>query len=87
MEWRGKYKFTEVRLVELSDNQTKVIRRSPFSGLLAEKDYDISFDKFLSYYNGNGGLIQQAFPELSADDREFIMTGITPRQWDTLPKE
>ncbi len=28
-----------------------------------------------------GALIQDAFPTLSADDREFIMTGITPEEW------
>ena len=29
-----------------------------------------------------GLLIQQAFPTLSPDDREFIMTGVTPEEWD-----
>lgn len=30
----------------------------------------------------NGELIQNAMPQLSADQREFIMTGITPDSWD-----
>ena len=34
-----------------------------------------------------GELIQRALPELSAEDREFIKTGISPTGWDTLPKE
>ena len=29
-------------------------------------------------------LIQQAFPYLSADDREFLMTGCTPEEWEEL---
>ena len=29
-----------------------------------------------------GLLIQEAMPHLSADDREFLMTGITPQVWD-----
>ena len=29
-----------------------------------------------------GVLIQDAFPHLSDDDREFLMTGITPEEWD-----
>jgi hypothetical protein len=29
-----------------------------------------------------GLLIQKAMPHLSADDREFLMTGITPQVWD-----
>jgi hypothetical protein len=28
-------------------------------------------------------LIQEAMPNLSADDREFIMTGITPEEWNS----
>ena len=32
----------------------------------------------------SGALIQHAFPapQFSADDREFIMTGIVPAEWD-----
>ena len=29
----------------------------------------------------NGELIQIAFPLLNANQREFIMTGITPEEW------
>lgn len=29
-----------------------------------------------------GMLIQHAFPDLSADEREFLMTGITPEEWN-----
>ena len=29
-----------------------------------------------------GELVQNAMPELSADEREFILTGITPTEWD-----
>tara|TARA_R100000152_G_C6779547_1_gene211280 strand:+ start:3520 stop:3735 length:216 start_codon:yes stop_codon:yes gene_type:complete len=28
-----------------------------------------------------GELVQDVFPHLSPDDREFIMTGITPEEW------
>ena len=31
-----------------------------------------------------GALIQEAFPTLSADVREFIMSGITPQEWDDM---
>jgi hypothetical protein len=37
----------------------------------------------LSKYN-NGALIQNAFPRLNADEREFIKTGITAQEWDSL---
>lgn len=29
-----------------------------------------------------GSFIQDAMPHLTADEREFIMTGITPEEWD-----
>jgi hypothetical protein len=31
-----------------------------------------------------GTLIQDAMPNLSADEREFIKTGITPEEWDAM---
>lgn len=42
-----------------------------------------------SWYNWlNGMYIQVAFDYLSADQREFIMTGITPEEWEELfPEE
>jgi hypothetical protein len=38
-----------------------------------------------SYYGGL--LLQDAFPALSADDREFIKTGITTAEWDLFALE
>jgi len=33
--------------------------------------------------NGNPGKrIQEVFPDLSADEREFLLTGITVEEWD-----
>jgi hypothetical protein len=33
-------------------------------------------------------LIQDAFPTLTADEREFILTGITSEEWDEIfPEE
>lgn len=29
-----------------------------------------------------GGFIQDAAPNLSADDREFLISGSTPEEWD-----
>jgi len=30
----------------------------------------------------NGALIQHAMPQLTPDEREFLMTGITKEEWD-----
>lgn len=29
-------------------------------------------------------LVQNAFPELTADQREFLLTGATPEEWDAI---
>ena len=33
-------------------------------------------------YKHTGLLLQEAFPNLSPDHREFIKTGITPQEWN-----
>jgi len=30
-----------------------------------------------------GEIVQDVFPELSADEREFLISGITPEEWST----
>lgn len=36
------------------------------------------------WLSGRGKLVQDAFPNMSADDREFLMTGITPAEWAAM---
>lgn len=40
----------------------------------------------IEYYLGGRtpGLIQNVFPELNADQREFLLTGLTPEAWNEL---
>lgn len=40
----------------------------------------IDFDRFARWRSG-GGLVQNIFPELSPDQREFLMSGATPEEW------
>lgn len=58
----------------------EITKRSPFSGNLNTMDLDVT-EAQLERWN-NGELIQDVFPHLTADEREFIMTGITPEEWD-----
>ena len=44
-------------------------------------DIDVTHEQ-IALWEG-GMLIQQAMPNLCEDEREFIMTGITPQEWDT----
>ena len=57
-------------------------KRSAFTGIIHELDLDITI-KQLERWN-NGELIQNVFTNLSDDEREFLMTGITPDEWDII---
>ena len=57
-----------------------ITRTSPFSGKVNTMDIDITSAQIEKYNSGE--LIQRAFPHLSADEREFIKTGITPAEWN-----
>ena len=60
----------------------KITRKSPFTGKVRTKELPIT--KFDYKLRQRGGLlILHAFPHLSADDREFILTGISSSEWDT----
>ena len=60
----------------------KITRTNPFNGEVNTLDIPVTEEQVQAYMNG--ALIQNAFPNLSADDREFIMTGITEEIWDNI---
>lgn len=62
-----------------------VTRRSPFSKTENTMELDITSEQLARYEQGNE-LIQNVFPDLPAEHREFIMTGITPKEWDATFK-
>lgn len=62
-----------------------IIRTSPFSQEQNSKEINITEEQLKRWENGE--LIQVVCPHLSADDREFIMTGITPEEWDKTFKK
>ena len=57
-----------------------VVRKSDLTGKVHSMELDISPCQMAAY--NQGALIQNAFPHLSADQREFFMTGITPEEWE-----
>jgi hypothetical protein len=56
-------------------------RTSAISGITRTKTFMVDASKTIRYNRGEL-LIQEAFPHLSAGDREFIKTGITDEEWD-----
>ena len=60
-----------------------ITRTSPVSGITRTRDIPVTESQLQAWQVGNM-LIQKAMPHLSADDREFIKTGITSEEWDKL---
>lgn len=63
----------------------QIVRTSPVSGITRSLEIPCTEEQMAAYRNG--ALIQVAFPDLTADQREFILTGITKDEWDTLFEE
>lgn len=54
--------------------------RCPHCGMSGE--IEAAADEYLAWVTGT--LIQRAFPTMSADEREMLMTGIHPKCWDEI---
>lgn len=66
----------------------QVTKVSQFSGQTHTRKIDITPDQLRRFNQPQRPHIQDLFPWLSADDREFLLTGITPEEWDEMmPKE
>jgi len=59
-----------------------ITRISPFSGNTISLEIPVTQAQLDAWESGT--LIQDAMPNLSADEREFIMTGITAQEWDDM---
>jgi len=71
-------------VIAMSKDTFKIGANSPFTGKLnfltlpiSPEIYEECFTKWTQ-----GALIQDAFPMLSASEREFIKTGITDEDWE-----
>jgi hypothetical protein len=63
-----------------------VFKKSILSGEVSNMVLDVTQEQLDQYAAGNG-LIQEVFPNLNHDEREFLMTGITPSEWETTFSE
>lgn len=55
-------------------------RHSPLSGKYNTIDVPCTQAQYDAWVNG--ALIQNAMPDVPAELREFLITGITPAEWD-----
>ena len=65
---------------ELRMQSFAITRTSPFSGKQNTRAISFNIEDYTAWERGE--LIQNAFPYMSADDREFMKTGITPQEWE-----
>jgi hypothetical protein len=62
-----------------------ITRTSLFSRVTRTLDLPITEAQLDAWASGE--LIQNAFPDLSPDDREFLKTGITAEEWEQMYRE
>jgi hypothetical protein len=60
----------------------QITRTSMVSGVTRTIELDVTQDQLDKYEAG--ALLQNAFPNLSPDKREFLKTGITDEEWQAL---
>lgn len=60
-----------------------IARTSPFTGTVHEMDIDVTAEQ-MAALQAPGQPIQQVLAHLSADEREFLISGITPAEWETF---
>ena len=56
-----------------------ITRKSLISGNINSMSLPITEEQYNAWEQGT--LVQVAMPHLSPDEREFVMTGITPEEW------
>ena len=62
-----------------------VTRRNIFTGRVRSLDLDVTQEQVNRWQGGEK--IQNVFPHLSVDEREFLMTGIIGEEWNELTEE
>lgn len=58
----------------------KITKKSAFTGVEHSLDIPVTQEQLDAWNSGMP--IQRAMPNISADDREFIKTGVTKEEWD-----
>ena len=60
----------------------QITRTSPMTGKVCTMDLPVTEEQLTAYHGGM--LLHHAFPNLTAGQREFIKTGITDEEWESL---
>ena len=65
----------------------KIVKRNPFTGLNCTVDIPNLTEEQYSRWKTSGRPIQEVLPHLSADDREFLISGMLPEQFNEMLTE
>jgi hypothetical protein len=62
----------------------EIVRQSQLSGAISVMEIDITEEQLARVENrrANQELIQNIVPHLPKEEREFLITGITPEEWE-----
>ena len=60
----------------------KIERKSILSGEIGTMELDVTVEQMDRFYSGNE-LVQNIFPNLSGEEREFLISGMLPIEWNT----
>jgi hypothetical protein len=63
----------------------QILREDPFTGKLNAWEIDVTQEQLDRWESGE--MIQRVMSNLSPEEREFIMTGMTPDTWDEVTGE
>ena len=87
--WESRKKLVRESSFQVLDDDEESITLSRECPLCHREHHitlDMSGDDFFDAYDNmrRGELIQRAFPNLNADEREFIKTGICSKCWEEM---
>jgi hypothetical protein len=57
-------------------------KTSQLTGKLNSMELNVTEEQIKMFISGE--LVQRVFPHLSVDEREFIISGITPEEWNAV---
>ena len=71
--------------IYLGAGKMMVTRTSIFSGKERTMEFPLYPEQIYAWKSGR--LIQEVMPGLTDDQREFLLTGATPEEWEALKEE
>lgn len=72
-----------MHIEHIAENKVLVHKKSMVSGRVNSMLLPTTQGK-IEYWVESGKLIQDVMPDLDDNQREFLMSGITPREWDDM---